>query len=124
MKTLAIILLFPALAMATDYNERQSLNRARIGLPALGAAEEVSATAASSDASTSLNVNQMYVIICDSQVYMRFCANTTCTAASGDMKWPADMPFYFVTGASSGGPLVVAARNVAVNGSCWLLGLN
>jgi len=128
MKNLSLVLFGAILALGitssaavVKYNPQEAANRNRAPVPVIGAAEEVTATAAASDAATLLNGDSMYLLTCDTQAYVRWCANATCTAAAGDFKLAADTLFVFATTDTLRG---FAAKSVAVNGSCWLLEMN
>jgi len=106
-----------ARAQTYPYSTQQAGNAGRDCVFKAGAAQEVTATAAASDASTQLIANTRYVVTCDQAVYARWGA-TAPTAAAGDLKIPASTLFRFATNDSI---RYMAARDVAVDGSCWLL---
>ena len=119
----AFIVLFTAVnyvkADPNWFSDGRSLNMSRACVYATGAAEEVTATAAASDASAQLNDESTFMINCDNEVWIRWGA-TAPTAASGDFKLEANTILFFGTGGKND-IRFVAARNVASDGSCWVL---
>lgn len=109
----ATILGVAVLAAAPAMAQSQQVNCT----PRPAGAEEVTSTAAASDTSSELQPNMIYWLKCDTAAYIDTSNSATCTAASGDFKLPADVLFPFLTTRAT---RYMCARNVTVDGSCWL----
>ena len=109
------IALFGSTAIADPRTYETSPSTACTPVPA--SAEEITSTAAASDTSTQLTSFTRYWLRCDTAAYIDS-STTTCTAASGDWKLPADTIVDLLTTDTI---RYFCARSVTTDGSCWLL---
>lgn len=100
-----------------SFSERQSANFTRPCTPKPAGTEEVTSTAGASDTSSALTVGVVYYMKCDTAAYVDTSTTSSCTAASGDMKLPADTILPILTTANV---RYLCARNVTSDGSCWI----